>query len=399
VPDLDERHLLLQQCCQEWAADLREHALALERDPTTVSRLLQLPAVSHSARLQIPPPYNPAPLVIGAERFYLTRALERTVFCEAMAWADLGMMLALPGASMCGVLVDVVGDTRQKEWFYSRILERPTWTFFALTEPGGGSDASAMRTCLRSGRDSLVLDGAKRYVSNAARASLGAVFFRAAPGPLGVGAALVETGTPGFAATVIDTMAVRGAQLGAITLDSVQIAPAQILGRGLSPLRRGTWGWLRTFNQLRPTVASMGVGLAQAAHDYVAANRRVLRKHEQDRLDELSRRIESVRQITRHAAIAVDHDPDSAHLAAAAKQAAAVLAEEAARQATGFFGPGARLDHPLLDKLVRDARALEFMEGTGNIQRLGLAAALSKGAVQADLCGPLGPGAACSPMT
>jgi acyl-CoA dehydrogenase len=390
VPDLDERHRLLLRYCRAQAADLRPHALAVDRDPATMATLLDLPAVRLSARMQIPASYNPAPLVLGSERFYLTSALERTVFCEAVAWADLGIMLALPGASMCGVLVDAIGDDQQKEWFYGRLLDRPTWTFFALTEPSGGSDAGAMRTRLREapGRDEPVLDGAKRYVSNAVRASLGAVFFRGRPGPLGVGAALVETSAPGFSVTAIDTMAVRGAQLGAITLDSVPVAPDRILGRHLSPVRRGTLGWMRTFNLLRPGVASMAVGLAQAAHDYVVASRRTLHRHERARLDQLSQRIESVRQLTRQAAAAVDHDPSNGHLGSAAKRSASILADQAARQALTYFGPGARLEHPLLDKLARDASALEFMEGTSNIQRLNLAGALTKGQAGARLSGP-----------
>lgn len=390
VAELDERHRLLREYCRELAAALRPHALTVDRDPAAIATLLDLPVVRLSARMQIPAPYSRAPLMLGSERFYLTSPLERTIFCEAVAWADLGIMLALPGASMCGVLVDAIGDDEQKEWFYGRLLDRPTWTFFALTEPSGGSDAGAMRTRLHKapGRDELVLDGAKRYVSNAVRASLGAVFFRDRPGPLGVGAALVETSAPGFSATAIDTLAVRGAQLGAITLDSVPVAPGQILGRHLSPVRRGSLGWMRTFNLLRPTVASMAVGLAQAAHDYVVASRRTLHRHEHARLDQLNRRIESVRQLARQAAIAVDLDPGNGHLGSAAKRYASVLADQAAREALTYFGSGARLEHPLLDKLIRDASALEFMEGTSNIQRLNLAGAVTRGQAGARLEAP-----------
>lgn len=391
MPELDERHRLLRQRCREWAADLRPHALALDRDPALVTRLLHLPAVSWSARLQIPAAHNPTPLVVGGERFHLTSVLERTVFCEEMARADLGMMLALPGGSMSGVLVDAVGDEAQREWFYGRLLAAPTWTFFALTEPGGGSDAAAMGTRLVAGAgadgDEFVLSGAKRYVSNAVRAAFGVVFYRTGPGPLGIGAALVEAAAPGFHVAPIETIGVRGAQLGAITLDAVRVRPEQILGRGLPPTRRGAAGWLRTLSRLRPTVAAMAVGLAQAAHDYAREHRRAPGREDRDRLAELDRRIESVRRLTRAAALAADHGRDRAQLAAAAKLRGVRLAEEASRTALDLFGPGARLEHPLLDKMARDARGLEFMEGTGDIQRLSLFTALATGALERELSG------------
>jgi alkylation response protein AidB-like acyl-CoA dehydrogenase len=366
--------------CQvrEWARELRPYALALDADPATITGLLHLPAVSWSARLQIPARYNPGPLVLDGQRYYLSSAVERTVFCEEVAGCDLGMMLALPGASMAGILVETIGDEAQQEYFYTRLQERPTWTFFALTEPDGGSDAATMRTRATISADSLVLKGAKRYVSNAVRASLGAVFFRYGDAPFEVGAAIVDAATPGLHVGPIETLGVRGAQLGAITLDNVEVSADRMLGRHLSPVRRGMWGWLRTFNLLRPTVAGMGVGLARAAYEYVRDNRRELTGGERDEMDGIGRRIEMARRLTRWAAEEVDHDPDAGRLGSAAKLSAARLAEEVTRRALGFFGAGARLDHPYLDKLARDARGMEFMEGTSNVQRLNLFTALAR---------------------
>jgi alkylation response protein AidB-like acyl-CoA dehydrogenase len=370
----------LRRQVREWADELRPYALALDREPTTVGDLLHLPAVAWSARLQIPARFNPDPLVLDGRRYHLTSVVERTVFCEEVASVDLGMMLALPGASMAGTLVGVLGDDTQQERFYERLRQRPTWTFFALTEPDGGSDAASMRTRAVIGPDTLVLTGAKRYVSNAVRAQLGAVFFRYGDAPFEVGAAIVDRAAAGLRVEPVDTLGVRGAQLGAVTLDRVEVSRDWLLGRHLSAVRRGMWGWLRTFNLLRPTVASMGVGVARAAHAYVLANRRTLTGSERARLDDLDRRVAAVRRLTRRAAEQVDHDPGEGRLASAAKLGAARLAEQSARLALGFFGPGARLAHPLLDKLARDAGALEFMEGTGNVQRLNLATLVTRDA-------------------
>lgn len=124
------------------------------------------------------------------------------------------------------------------------------------------------------------------------------------------------------------------------------------------------------FNQLRPGVAAIALGIARAAHEYVRDNRRELRGAEHDAAQRLELRIEGVRRLVHRAAAEVDANPASGYLASAAKARACRLAEVATTQALGFFGVGARLDHPMLDKLARDARGVEFMEGTGNIQRL-----------------------------
>ncbi|MFI1418640.1 acyl-CoA dehydrogenase family protein [Streptomyces sp. NPDC020731] len=379
MPELDERLRLLQGQAHEWAAEMRPLALELDADPDAVRRHLDLPAMSRVATLQIPPEYTDDPLRIGPHRYYLMSALERVVFFEEGAWGDLGMMLASPGAPMAGVLVAALGSPQQQDYFFSRVQQKPTWTFFALTEPAGGSDAVGLRTALTDTDDGRMrLDGAKRYVGNAVRGELGVVFARSGPGPLGLAAVVVDAAADGFKSEPLDTLGVRAAQIGGITLDSVLVPRERVLGTHLSATRRGMWGWLRTFHLLRPVVAIMGVGLARATYEYVRDNRSTLTSWDRDRLDAMARRIEGVRRLTRRAAQTADHDPDDGHLGAAAKVAAARLACDCTRAALTFFPAGARLEHPLLDKLARDARSVEYMEGTTNVQRLGLFGTLSR---------------------
>ncbi|MBP2702767.1 acyl-CoA/acyl-ACP dehydrogenase [Microbispora sp. RL4-1S] len=380
--ELDDRLLVLRRYAREWGADLAGLALDLERSPELVHKHLDLPGVSFLSRTPIPAEYNPHPLVLDGHRFYGVGGLERVTFCEEFAAADVGMLLAAPGPSLSGVFVALLGDERQKEWFFGRLLERPTWTFFALTEPERGSDAGSLRSALRPAPDgeTLLLDGAKRFIGNAARADLGVVFARTRPGPLGVVAALVETAQPGFRATPFPTVGLRGNQVSQVTLDGVEVPAGRVLGRHLSPTRRGLAGAVRGFNRLRPGVAALGVGIARGAYEYVLANRRSLTAGERADLDAMGRGIEGVRQLVRRAALAIDHDdPALGYLASAAKARAARLAEEVTLRATGFFGAGARLEHPLLDKFVRDARGVEYMEGTRNIQRLNVFQGLTQG--------------------
>ncbi|MFI0367310.1 acyl-CoA dehydrogenase family protein [Actinomadura sp. 1N219] len=377
--ELDARTAAIRRRAREWARELKPLALELDRDPDAIHRHLDVGIVSYLTRMPVPPEYNPHPVIVEGHRFYGTGTLERVVFAEEIAVGDAGMLLAAPGPVMSGVLVDAMGDERQKEWFYGRILERPTWTFFALTEPGGGSDAGAMRTTAAQDGDALVLNGVKRYIGNAARADIGVVFARTRPGPLGVTAVLAETSDPGFTAEPLETLGLRGLRICAVSLDGVRVPADRVLGRHLRPTQRGMWAAVQGLNRLRPGVAAFGLGIARAAHEYVRTERAALRPSERARLEDLGHRIECARQLIWRAALAVDAgDPAAGALASAAKARASRLAEDATREALAFFGPGARLEHPLLDKLARDARGVEFMEGTGNIQKLNLFTGLAQ---------------------
>lgn len=381
---LDDRLLALRAQTRQWATDFRELALPLDADPDLIRDNLDLPGVRFMSTSLIPPEYGAPSEKIGGYRFSAMSALERVVLMEELACGDAAVLLGSPGASMSGVLVDILADPGQKERYYSTLLARPTWTFFALTEAGGGSDASSMRSTLSDG----LLNGTKRYIGNGTRAAFGVVFTRTRPGPLGVTAVLVDTDSPGFHAEPIDTVGLRGVQVSQLTLNDIEISEDRVLGRHLSPTRRGMWACVQTFERLRPAVAAVAIGVARAAYEYVLTERRWPGKDEQDRLDVLGRRIEGARQLVLYAAAAVDRNAGGRYLASAAKAKACRLAEDVTFEACSFFGPGARFEHPLLDKLVRDARGVEFMEGTRTMQMLTLFQCLVSGKINRD--DPLG---------
>ncbi|MGB2570921.1 acyl-CoA dehydrogenase family protein [Micromonospora citrea] len=366
--ELDGRLTALRTRAAEWAGDLA--TVALDLDPDAVHRVLDTPVMRYLATARYAPSADTPTLTADGHRFHLDSVLEQVVFFEELATVDVGAVLAAPGAPMAGPLVDLLGDEEQREWFFEQLRSRPTWVFFALTEPAHGSDAAGLTTRLDPDGDGFRLTGAKRYVGNAPRARLGVVFARVRPGPLGLRAVLVTAPAPGLTIEALPTIGLRGAALGAITMSSVAVTDDRMLGRHLPATRRGVLSWVRVFNRIRPRVAAMGIGIARAACQYVRAHRRALRPAERDRLDALCRRVEGVRQLNLAAAAAVDADPADGRLASAAKARAARLAEDVTVASLEFFGSGARLDHPLLGKLARDARGVEFMEGASNVQKL-----------------------------
>ncbi|MCT9089637.1 acyl-CoA/acyl-ACP dehydrogenase [Streptomyces sp. ASQP_92] len=385
MTQLDDRLLVLRGQIREWGAQVRPLALEIDRDPEAIRHHFDLPAVRHLATMGVPEEYGHEPEKIGGHRFFGVSALERAVVMEELACADVGTLVASPGPLLAGVAVGLCADDRQKRWFYGRMLAEPLWTCFALTEPEGGSDAAALRTSLTPAPDgSALLSGEKRYVGNACRAQIGVVFARARPGPLGITAVLVDTAGPGFDARPLDMIGLRGARISSIVMDRVPIPEDRVLGRHLTATRRGVWAFVQTFNVLRPGVAAIAVGIARAALEYVAEHRSTLSGAERERFEELGRRVDATRHLVHHAAAAVDARGTDGHLASAAKLRAARLAEDVTLAAATFFGPGARLSHPFLDKLARDARAMEFLEGTGNMQRLNLFQGLLGGKVDRD---------------
>jgi acyl-CoA dehydrogenase len=382
VTDQDRRLRALRGQAREWGRELRPYSFAAENDPGLVRRL-DLAALRYLATTPVPPEYGPPPVRIDGYRFDGTSVLERVVVIEELACADAGLLVAGPGPSMAGILVDQLADQEQKQWFYDRILHRPTWTFFALTEPASGSDATAVSTSatrLATG-PGYRLDGLKRYIGNAARADIGVVFARTAPGPAGITAVLTETSPAELRATPIPTIGLRALQLCEVTFDGLTIPPGRLLGQHLSPTRRGLAAGIRVFNMMRPGVAAIALGIARAAHEYATACRRDPGPVARDRLDQLRFRIEGTRRLIYAAAEAADTDPSAGYLSSAAKDRACRLAEDATLTALSCIGPGAAFEHPLLDKLARDARGVEFMEGTGHMQKLNLAHGLLTGRV------------------
>lgn len=380
--ELDDRLRTLRGESRAAAAELRELALELDADPDAIGKYLDLPALSLLATTLIPVQYRGAPMRLGRYAYDGMQCLERVVVIEELARGDSGAMLAAPGPSLSGVIVHELADEEQKHWYYGQLLAAPTWTCFALTEPGKGSDAGRLDTALRpaGGTDGTwLLSGAKRYIGNAVRAALGVVIARRSAGPLGITAVLVDTSDPGFTASAIPTVGLRAARLSAITLADVQVPADRVLGRHLPASKRGLQAVVRTFNQLRPGVAALAVGTAAASLDYVRKHAGPLRSADAEALVDFERRIEAVRQLVRAAAVTVDADQANGSVGSAAKARATRLAEQATLFAPRFFGPGARIDHPMLDKLARDARGLEFMEGTSNIQKLTLFQSYAKG--------------------
>lgn len=349
------------------AADLRSRALAVDRAPQDMEPHIDSPALTMIRTATTPPKYRgDSPPKVPVD-FEADSCLARVVATVELARGDAGLLVANTGPALAGSVVEALASQDQQELFYQALVDGRTWTFFAMTEPDRGSDATALGARLERLSDGYRLYGEKRYISNGSRGGVGVVFARTGPSPLTIRAVLVRCPTPGLRAEPLEMVGLRGARISELGFEAVEVPAEHVLGKHLPFARRGVWGAMRAFNSMRVQIGAMAIGVAFAAWDYV-------REHRPGSTDSvIAARLEAGRRLLYQAAETIDHEPDNRSQASIAKLNATELAVKATRWASAALGPGSLLEHPLLEKWCRDVHAFEFMDGTSNVQRLHIA--------------------------
>ncbi|MEU5024007.1 acyl-CoA dehydrogenase family protein [Streptomyces milbemycinicus] len=376
-PVLDAAHRRMRARAREVAPALREAALAIDADPARMDGHLDNPAFRLFRAMGIPERFQDERY--RAEVKGLPRDFLAQMICSMeLARGDAGAMFAGPAPALAGVVVRTLGDERQQAAFYERVADGVTWAFCAITEPQAGSDATRMQTALtpadpadRSG--DWLLSGAKKYVGNGSRGGVGVVFAQTGTSPLSVRAALLELPAPGAHGEALDMIGLRGARISEMTFHEVPIARDRLLGAHLPATRRGMWGAVTAFYGARVQISATAVGLAAAVYDYVRAERGTPAPAERRALETAGLRIAAAARLVHRTALLVEADQGRGDASALCKLEAVRLVGDVTRRLPALLGRGALLDHPLLEKWVRDAAALELMEGTSDIQRLRLA--------------------------
>lgn len=373
----------LESQLKEAAKDFRRLAFDIEKDSSQIKNHTDLLGVQWLAYMFIPPEYNPAPFEGGGGRkYYFMDCSDRVLSLEHLAYGDCGVLMASPGPGMSGHVIYDLGTEEQKEKYYSRVASRPTWTFFAITEPEKGSDAQNLQTHIKTGEDGrLEIWGNKTFIGNSHRAQMGVTFARRHAGPLGIEAIFIDKEKQSFLTEPLNLFGLKGAQPCRISFEGYSIEEKDIIGTHLSPSRRGLWGAIQTFNRMRPGVSAMALGVTRATYDYVQENRRSFTESEKTLWENYAARIHGMRALVRKAARIADQSAANGALASVAKIEAIRLVEEITADAFAAFGPKVIFEHPYLEKWYRDARAFEYMEGTSMIHSMQVNQAYLKGKI------------------
>ena len=307
-------------------------------------------------------------------------AVAAVLSAEEFSYWDRGVAVATPGPGLGEPPILQLGTPLQKERFLDRFVEpdRPRWGAFAMTEPGAGSDVAAIRTSARKDGHDWILNGEKSFSANASRADWIVVFatIDRTLGRAGHRAFVVERGTPGLGNFKVERkMGLKAYESTSFTLTDCRVADENLLGAGVQdPKRAGFKGAMETFNASRPIVAAMAVGIGRAALDesmrFARTNGILKREAICLRLERVYRDLQIARLLCLKAAWLADTKQPNILEASAAKAYAPQVAWRATSLGMDVLGVvGARGDH-LIEKLFRDVKAMDLVEGTGQIQRL-----------------------------
>ena len=335
-----------------------------------------------------------APLATTSEGAKPARTRERgtvlqLLLAEEFAYWDRGVGVANPGPNLPEMNVLGLGTDEQKERFLGPFVapDRPRWASFAMTEPGAGPDAAAIRTTARKldgpHGGHYVLDGAKCFIGNASRADW--ILVQATLDPRAGRAAqrafFVEQGTPGLGPFKIEKkMGLKAYESTSFSLQECKVPAANLLGgearhdSGNGQRREGFKTAMRTFNAGRPVIAANAVGMGRAvldeALDVARENSLLGDTRVRDRLEHMARKLRMARLLCLRAGWLADEQRPNLVEASQCKAIAAGVAQEAASLGMELLGlVGARGDH-LIEKLYRDVKAMDIVEGTGQIQRM-----------------------------
>ena len=302
------------------------------------------------------------------------------LLAEELAYWDRGIGVANPGPGLPEAAVLAQGSDAQKQRFLGPFLEpdRPRWACFAMTEPGAGCDAAAIRTTARRDGDHYVLDGAKCFIGNASRADWILVQATLDPsrGREAQRAFFVEQGTPGLGGFKIEKkMGLKAYESTSFSLERCRVPAENRLGGDARKSEGPGFGTaMRTFNAGRPIIAANAVGIGRAAldeaHAFATESDLLGQARVRDRLEQSARRLRMARLLCLRAGSLADAARANLVEASMCKAFAAQVAQEVTALGMELLGAvGGRGDH-LIEKLYRDAKAMDIVEGTGQIQRV-----------------------------
>ncbi len=315
-----------------------------------------------------------------ASRPRVGSSLVTLCLAEELSYWDRGVAVSFPGPGLGEPSILSMGTREQKRRFLGPFVEpdRPRWGSFAMTEPGAGSDVAGIEASARKQGRHWVLNGAKSFAANASRADWIVVFATVdrSLGREGHRAFVVERGTPGLGNFAIERkMGLKAYESTSFTLEDCRVPEANLLGGEEHYARRaGFRGAMKSFNATRPMVAAMAVGIGRAALDEALAFAReqglLADTRVRDRLERIRRRLRVARLLCWRAAWLADRERPNILEASMAKAVAPAVALEATSLGMEILGEvGARGDH-LIEKLFRDVKAMDIVEGTGQIQRI-----------------------------
>ncbi len=296
-----------------------------------------------------------------------------------MCWGDVGLLLSIPRQGLGNSAIASVATDEQLARYEGR------WAAMAITEPEAGSDSAAIRTTARLEGDEYVLNGEKIYVTAGERADLVVVWatLDRDVGRAAIKSFVVERSNPGMVLDRLEhKLGIRASDTAAFRLEECRVPKEDLLGSPEINTGAGFGGVMQTFDNTRPLVAGMAVGVTRACLEFTH-DKLVEAGVEIDRAKPLMAQGAAVAKflqmeadydaallLTMQAAWMADNSKPNSLQASMAKAKAGRTGVDVALGCIELLGAAGYGEQDLLEKWARDVKILDLFEGTQQIQLL-----------------------------
>ncbi|WP_186420452.1 isobutyryl-CoA dehydrogenase [Bosea sp. CS1GBMeth4] len=313
----------------------------------------------------------------------LTR-LDAALIFEALSTGCPTVAAYISIHNMCAWMIDRYGSQEQRQTYLPKLCTMEHLASYCLTEPGAGSDAAALKTKAVRDGDHYVLDGQKQFISGAGVSDIYVVMVRTGEaGPSGISTIVVEKGTPGLSFGANEKKMGWNAQpTRAVIFENCRVPVANRIG----PEGIGFKIAMAGLDGGRLNIGACSIGGAQGALDKALAyaqERKAFGSRIADfqalqfKLADMAIELEAARTFLWRAAAALDAKaPDASKLCAMAKRVATDTGFEVANQALQIHGGYGYLADYGIEKIVRDLRVHQILEGTNEVMRMIVARSL-----------------------
>jgi len=309
----------------------------------------------------------------GANMSALLNALE-------ISWGDIALLLSVPRQGLGNAAISSVATPEQLER-----LGKDVWAAMAITEPSFGSDSAAVTTTAVLDGDEYVINGEKIFVTSGSRATHIVVWatLDKSLGRAAIKSFIVPRAHPGVTVERLEhKLGIKASDTAVIRFDNVRIPKDNLLGDPEIHVEKGFAGVMETFDNTRPIVAAMAVGVARAALEEL---RKILTEagveisydkpsHAQSAAAAEFLRMEADWEagylLTVRSAWQADNNIPNSKEASMGKAKAARVATDITLKAVEMAGTTGYSEETLLEKWARDSKILDIFEGTQQIQQL-----------------------------
>ncbi|MCG3750976.1 acyl-CoA dehydrogenase family protein [Amycolatopsis sp. Poz14] len=296
-----------------------------------------------------------------------------------MCWGDVGLLLSMPRQGLGNAAIGSVATDEQLERF------KGLWAAMAITEPGCGSDSAAITTTATEDGDDYVLNGEKIFVTSGQRADAVVVWatLDRTKGRAAIKSFVVEKGTPGFEVVRVEhKLGIRASDTAVLRFENCRVPKENLLGTPEIDTAKGFAGVMQTFDNTRPLVAAMAIGVARAALDEtrrILTEAGVLIDYDRPALTQhaaaatflqLEADYEAAYLLTLESAWMADNRQPNSLQASMAKAKAGRTVVDVTLKCVELAGSYGYTEESLLEKWSRDAKILDIFEGTQQIQQL-----------------------------